>query len=116
MEITRGDNKQFKLQRKDVDGNVIEVEADEMFFTVKYTQNHTEFLIQKKLSDGGIVFNGTDFYYRFELLPADTDNLTYGTYRYDVERIASGKKQTIAIGTFEITEEVTFASNEVEVA
>lgn len=115
MEITRGDNKTFKFQRKDSAGAVIKYPASEVFFTVKYTYNHTTFVIQKKLSEGTIVFSDSDFYYRFEIIPTDTDTLTYGDYVYDIERIYLGKKLTIAKGIFTITEEATFASNEVEV-
>ncbi len=114
MEITRGDNKSFKFQRKNPDGTVIETVADELYFTVKKNYTDTTAIIQKVLSEGDVIFNGTDFYYRFEIVPSDTDGLRYQDYVYDIERIILGKKQTIAKGIFTITEEVTFASNESE--
>jgi hypothetical protein len=114
MEMVRGDNKSFKFQRKDSNGDVIETVCDEVYFTVKPSTSNTAVTFQKKLSDGTITFDESDFYYRFEILPADTNGLDYRSYAYDIERILTGKKQTISLGTLTITDEVTFASNESE--
>lgn len=112
MEIIRGDNKTCKFQRKDNNGAVIQYPASEVYFTVKESNLRDEFLFQKKLSDGTMSFDTEDFYYRFEILPADTNDLSYGTYEYDIERIYLGKVKTISIGTLKVNKEITFASNE----
>lgn len=113
MEIIRGDNKSVKFQRKTSQGAVIESVADEMFFTVKSSSTITSAKFQKKLSDGSLSFDESDFYYRFEILPEDTNGLSYGTYEYDIERISNGKKLTLTVGELAITKEITHAENEV---
>lgn len=111
MEITRGDTAKFKFQRIGSEGNIIGTKADEIFFTVKRSSYDKEYVIQKTLKD--MEFDD-DHYYHFTLEPEDTDALEYGTYRYDIEAIQDGAKTTIDLDEFIITEEVTYAINEVE--
>lgn len=111
MEITRGDNKTFKFQRKSKDGSVITTIPTEIYFTVKKDYSYTDFLIQKRLSNGGITFNTEDNFYRFEFTPEDTNELSFGEYVYDIEKTENGKVLTISKGKLIITEESTHSTN-----
>lgn len=110
IEIIRGDTNKFSFIRKDAEGETIPQQADAIYFTVKESWTTQEYLIQKTLLD----MTFTDGKYEFTIEPEETDNLEYGTYVYDLEVIQEGYKQTISRGTFKITEEATFATNEVE--
>lgn len=111
IEIRRGDSKVLKFQRKNPNG-VIQTPINEVFFTVKETQNKNQFIFQKKLNDG-IEFNSTDYYYRITITPSDTNGLEYGYYKYDIEVKDGGYVRTINLGYFHVKEEITFPVNEV---
>ncbi|WP_298061733.1 hypothetical protein [uncultured Rikenella sp.] len=113
MEITRGDTKYFKFQRKRKhDSEVIEDLPNKLYFTIKYSNTDENILIQKTLKNG-IKYNTNDKYYYITINPEDTNNLPYGKYYYDIEVIKDNNyKQTIAIGEINITSEVTFYGNE----
>ena len=113
MEIIRGDNKTFKFQRKDQNGNVILTQPDEVYFTVKKCCSMEAALIQKTLKAGTITFDKATGWYSFEIVPEDTDNLTYGEYGFDIEIIVGNKKKTIIVGKFIVKEEFTHACNEI---
>lgn len=108
MELTRGDTGKYKFRRYNADGNVIGNIADQIYFTIKKDSYTQEYVLQKTLED--MIFD-EDHYYHFTIYPADTDNLDYGTYRYDIEVVQDGNKTT-TVGEFIIKEEVTFVSNE----
>lgn len=112
MEIIRGDTENFKFQRKNKSEEVIKTKPDFLFFTLKDSYYSKEYLFQKRL-DKDIFYSEEDNYYRFTINPEDTDNLDYGSYVYDIEVITGDVVKTIAKGTLEIKEEVTFAENEV---
>lgn len=108
MELVRGDTAKFKFRRYNADGNVIGTIADEIYFTVKVNSYTQECVLQKKLED--MTFD-EDYYYHITINPEDTDELDYGTYRYDIEVVQDGNKTT-TVGELILKEEVTFASNE----
>lgn len=110
MEITRGDTRHYKFQRKDENGNVILKKADKIYFTVKNNEVEIKPLFQKTIDD--MIFD-SDGFYHFSILPEDTNKLPYRIYYYDIERIVEGDKRTISIGELKLTKEVTFAENEV---
>lgn len=112
MELIRGDTLKLKFQRKNKSGEVITTKPDFLFFTVKSSYYSKDYLFQKRL-DRDISFSEEDYYYRFTIDPKDTDNLSYGSYVYDIEVITGDVVKTIAKGNLKITEEVTFAENEV---
>ena len=111
IDIVRGDTKILKFQRKNDEG-VITDKAKELYFTVKETTNKSDYILQKKLDDG-IEFDTSDHYYRITISPEDTNNLYYGTYKYDIEVKEDEYTKTIELGDFIIKEEVTFVGNEV---
>lgn len=113
MEMTRGDTFEFRFQRQTTDKQIITTKPDKMFFTVKNNTYLQKALIQKKLEDNTITFDEKTNYYHVTINPEDTNDLSYGDYSYDIEIIDKGKVKTIAKGILRITDEVTFASNEV---
>lgn len=108
MNITRGDTAVYSFTRKDANGNPITIQADKIYFTVKTNYYIDEFVLQKTIED--MTFDAGK--YTFTIEPEDTENLNYGNYVYDIEVITDDYKQTISIGTFTITDEVTFTINE----
>ncbi len=108
LKVIRGDTSKFKFSRKDNQGNTITHIANNIYFSVKENCNTNKLVIQKTIED--MTFdNGV---YTFTIDGADTDELYYGSYKYDLEVIEDDYKQTISIGDFIIEEEVTFTSNE----
>lgn len=79
---------------------------DQVYFTVKKTIHDREPVIQKTL-DHGIVRNEDSI--SILLDSADTADLSYGIYKYDVELVTvSGYTDTVVPpGLFIVTEEVT---------
>lgn len=112
LSMTRGDSATFHFHREDADGKVITTEATKIFFTVKSNAENEAFVIQKTIED--FVFDENSEYH-FTINPDDTNDLAYGDYVYDLEVIREdGSKQTISKGTFTLTWESTWASNEGE--
>ena len=109
MQLTRGDTKALKFQRKS-EGQVIKTVADNIYFTVKKNNSTNDVIFQKTIND--MTFDDEGFYH-FTINPIDTNNLSYGEYVYDIEVKIDNYVKTIAQGTLSITKEVTFASNEV---
>lgn len=109
IDLIRNDSLILTFKRIDGNGDIITEEADKIFFTVKQN-NITNTVVFQKTKEDMEFNNGT---YRFTILPEDTVNLPYGTYKYDLEVVnGTDYKKTISIGDFIIEDEVTFASNE----
>ena len=114
MEITRGDNKPFKFQRKRKDKSVITELPKKMYITFKKNAGTNVALFQKTLEDGSITYSEEDNYYRFEIFPEDTENLGYINCEFDIEVITKeNKTRTIYKGELKITKEYTHKENEV---
>jgi hypothetical protein len=112
MDITlpRGDIKNIKFLVNRKDGSKA-TDFDEIYFTVKKDFNQSEYVIQKKLTQGDITL-GTDNYYHFTLHPNDTDSLRYGNYVFDIELVKGDIIKQTSVGMLTITSEVTFSNNE----
>lgn len=98
MKLTRGDTAQFIITPYSSDGKEYTLqEGDVITFTVKKNTYNKQVLIQK---------TGLEV----EIKPEETNNLTYGTYKYDVQMtFADGRVDTfIGPEDFVLTEEVTF--------
>lgn len=113
--MPRGDIRLVRFQVIDDDGDISDIDFDEIYFTVKKHYSDTNFLFQKRLSTGDIIkINTGDYQIRIE--PQDTDNLIINrvgeSYDFDIElRYEDQIKQTFA-GEFVLTKEVTHAVNE----
>ena len=114
MELTRGDTLKLKFKRQDKNtGEIIKQKADKVYFTVKENYNLTNYVFQKSLSAGTITYSEEDNCYYFIINPEDTNELNYMDYVYDIEVIQNGEVRTVTKGILKITEEVTYAENEV---
>ena len=103
LSMTRGDNEAITVARL-VDG-IAEpfVNGDTVYFTIKHSANTDVKVLQKEI----IVF--TDGKAIIELLPADTKELTYKTYKYDIQLTDHHDIVTTLVkySDFIITEEIT---------
>ncbi len=110
ISMPRGDIRPIRFTVRDENGIIDELELTEVYFTVKNKFKDETYLFQKRLSDGDIErLDHND--YQFQINPEDTDDLKFGNYVFDIELVGEGIKQTF-IGTFTLTEEATYASNE----
>ena len=87
-----------------------EITPTEIYFTVKQSYGHKDYLFQKRLTTGQIEYMSENTY-GFTIEAADTDMLSFGKYVFDIEIVGEGLKQT-TVGDFVLTHEVTYASNE----
>lgn len=85
-------------------------EYDEIYFTVKKQAHESLPLLQKRLTDGGIVSDGAGHYTIF-FVPGDTDGLMFGVYDFDIELKKENFKKTF-VGQFVMDKEVTHIINE----
>ena len=83
MKIRRGDSKLIKFRRVDQNGEVLTSLPTAMYFTVKDSPDGR--LIFQKTLENGITFDDETFYYTVEILPTDTENLSFGRYGFDIE-------------------------------
>ena len=100
------------FQRKNKEGQPIEDKAPKIYFTVKESNEEEEVVLQKTIDDMEFDEN---FIYHFTIWPEDTDNLYYGTYKYDIQvkYPEVNYKKTISKGNFIIEDESTWKANEV---
>lgn len=102
IRLTRGDTARLTVSvQNDSSGEAYTLEdGDTLTLTVKKSTKEATALIQKTLT------GETSFY----LTPEDTNGLSYGSYKYDVQlTLANGEVYTIIEPTgFEILQEVTW--------
>lgn len=110
--MPRGDIRPVKFTVTNPNGNQSDIMFDEIYFTVKRSFNDKNFVFQKRLSDGSIFISESEGY-EFIIQPNDTDNLSVGRYVFDIELIFGDEIKQTTVGEFILTNEVTFASNEV---
>lgn len=109
IEFARGDSYQkgFILKRN---GTTVTDTFDDIYFTVKHKFSDHDFILQKKLSTGGIVSDGSGHYTLF-IEPADTNTLDIDQYDCDIEIVKDDYKRTF-YGIFKLLKEVTHYYNE----
>jgi len=99
--LTRGDSASISVALKNPDGTDYTLQSgDSLLFTVKHNCITENIVIQKDISEDGII----------NLIPTDTNTLLYGVYFYDVQLTrANGSVNTvIPPRDFIIDKEVTF--------
>ena len=110
ISFTRGDTQFLQFQIKDANGDLIELtDGDVVYFTVKQNANSKKIMFQKKYPDD---IGYSDGYFYFVINSQDTSNLAYGQYQYDIELKSGEYVKTLGMGTIELTEEITFRSDE----
>ena len=114
--MPRGDVRPLQFDVLETDGETIsDIEFDDIYFTVKKNFTDRDFKFQKKLSNGSIT-KDSEGHYHTVIDSADTDNLPFGDYVFDIELKKENSsvpniKQT-TIGRLIVTEESTYAGNE----
>lgn len=108
--FTRGDT--FIIPFKLVKGCVPyePQENDEIYFTVKKDYSAKEIVLQKTLSNGGIVFDYDKNVFTVLLEPTDTKEMEVSPkkYYYDIQfNFSNGEVKTYLKGTIELGYEVT---------
>jgi hypothetical protein len=96
--MVRGDTGTVELSLTDENGNVIEPAAYTAIFSLKKNIDDVAYIMQKEFTDGQVAFTH-----------ADTNNLPYGQYVYDVqiEILEDNSIHTIGANTFSILPDVT---------
>lgn len=110
--MPRGDLRQVRFIIRDCDGIMSDIDFDEIFFTVKNSFTSDSYLFQKRLSNGTIE-KVDECSYQFAIKPEDTDNLKIGKYVFDIELVYADEIKQTTLGELILTNEVTFATNEV---
>ncbi len=113
ISMPRGDIRPvyFTVHNRDEDNTQYEGTFDEIYFTVKTNYNKTEYLFQKRLSEGTIELMD-DGVYQFVIEPEDTDNLKFGSYVFDIQLLAGTDIKQTFVGTLTLTNEATHRANE----
>lgn len=112
ISMARGDIYSFSFAVF-IDDEQTSQEMDNIYFTVKKHHYDEDYLIQKRLSDGGIHTDG-EGNYSIIIDPEDTDDLALGTYDFDIEIEKLPDIKRTFVGTLELTKEVTHRRNEVQ--
>lgn len=112
IKIVRGDTKTIILNIYDKeDREIIVGESGQIYFTVKRDGSVKEPIIQKYIGNGIEYIENKGYVIRIN--PEDTNKLSYGKYKYDIEYKNGNYVITPIIDTFTIENEITFAINEV---
>ena len=100
IQLTRGDTMMLDVVLKNSNGEVYTpLETDHIYFRLKKTASARNTLIEKEIPYDSMVL---------ELEEADTKNLGFGTYYYEVELVTAEDYHFTAIANckFEITTEL----------
>ena len=101
ISLTRGDSAQIRLLVTS-DGVPYNYDKDTIVFSVKKSTTTVEYIFQKTVENGVIYIE-----------PEDTNDLQYGSYKYDVQLTTKDGHVCTIIppDTFEVLPEVTWAAN-----
>ena len=100
IQLTRGDTMILELTLNDESGEVYEpTETDKIYFRVKRNATAKDILIEKEIPYDTMLL---------QLNEADTKNLKFGVYYYEIELVTETDYHFTAIANteFEITEEL----------
>jgi predicted nucleotidyltransferase len=109
FEFPRGNTFEFVFELEDEQGLPIK-NVTEIYFTIKNNYKEEEFVLQKKLTTGEIIFK--DGTVTISITQDDTSNLEFRKYDYDVAVKIEDFFRTILIGKMSLTKNVTHKSNE----
>ena len=114
--MPRGDIRLVRFLVNDPNGTATNVDFTEIYFTVKKSTRDRLYEFQKKLSTGGIVKLGLGDY-ELKIEPQDTNKMIINTpnfpnYVFDIQLCYENQVKETFVGTFVLTDEVTFAENE----
>lgn len=108
MNIKQGEDKSFKFQILNKNGDPNEVIVSDIVFTAEYTLPCGQTTkIVKKLGQG-IIFDPETFYYLMSFEPDDTINAPVGSYPFDIKIKRSNLQYfVLAKGTLKIAKSYT---------
>ena len=112
IRMARGDLETRNIKLKTKSGDPYELLPNDIYFTVKKNANDKDYVFQKRLSDGTIIYVGIGEY-AFSIQPEDTDGLSFGTYDFDIEVVKNNAVKKTFCGTLVLSKEVTHHYNEV---
>lgn len=107
IRLTRGDSVDWKFQRKFCDGSVIQTQPQDITFTMRKQPNSTV-VIQKKLSNGGIVFQVADKTYHIKMSSEETQDFEPIEYGYDIQVEDENYTKTIGLGKIKVIADYTY--------
>lgn len=110
FELPRGDTCPVSFELTDKNGNELNLEDVEVYFTMKKNYNTSEVILQKRYSRDEIEIDGKDA--KLILKHLDTAELKYGKYVYDIQFMSGDYVVTLVKGTIELTSESTHLVNE----
>lgn len=113
FEFPRGNTCPVKFGLVDSEENPFELaEGDQIWFTIKKFDTLTEFLVQKKLSEGDFTIEENEL--TFVLNQEDTAELDFGDYTYDIKfkNEEENYVKTLITGVITLTTETTWIANE----
>ena len=103
VSLTRGDSATLHVDLMNADGTAYEpLAGDVLTLTIKKDAN-TSTAILTLTADSDCTFH---------FAPSDTDALSYGSYKYDIQLTTGEDVYTPIVATFTITEEVTWSASE----
>ena len=112
ISLTRGDTANIDLTiQKSTDEKYILTGNDKVYLTVKESASDIEYKFQKVVNYASVLEDGS---IHIKILPADTKNLEFMEYTYDIElkTTADDVFTIIPNSPFVITPEVTYSVNE----
>lgn len=109
--MARGDIEACPFDITDSNGQLLDIDFDEIYFTVKRNFSDRTFLFQKRLGAGTIEKIETGKY-TFTIEPNDTDYLSFGKYVFDIELLYENEIKKTFTGILTLTEESTHYVNE----
>lgn len=116
IKLIRGDTYTLKFKILTADGAAYVLhDGDKLYFTVKKTFNHRDFVLQKTYGDG-ITYNGTTGDYEIELTQMCSCELDCGDYVYDIKAVLANDDnpivETLVRGTLVFENNATHKGNE----
>ena len=115
ISMPRGDIRLIRFLVNDRNGTATDVDFDEIYFTVKQSTKDRLYEFQKRLSTGGITKLGLGDY-QIKIEPQDTNKMfvnsvKFPNYVFDIELVYKDFIHETFIGTFVLTDEITYAEN-----
>jgi len=116
ISMPRGDIKLVRFLVNDPNNTATDIDFTEIYFTVKKSPRERLYEFQKRLSTGGIVKLGLGDY-QIKIEPRDTNkmfvnNIRFPNYVFDIQLEYEDQLKESFLGTFVLTDEVTYAENE----
>lgn len=105
--LYRGDSREYTLSFTDKNGEPIPITGWKIYFTVKlnYWDSDDKAVIKKEITEHDDPINGKT---RIILSPADTENIKYSEYYYDIQiKRATENILTVLAGRIKIMTDIT---------